>query len=143
MTTTAFVQFLTINGSSYQNYWVGQAVNGAGFYPFVCDGFLAAATSAQDSVQVTLPLTAETVAWLEDGLANAWLVAIKLYQFDPTLPGVPPPLTLVTEYHGEVLSGRRNASQLSIEVGSSLSPVIAQVPPRKYTTTLVGEPPRY
>jgi hypothetical protein len=109
----------------------------------VCDGFLAAATSAQDSVQVTLPLTAETVTWLENGLANAWLVTIKLYQFDPTLPSVPPPLTLVTEYHGEVLSGRRNASQLSIEVGSSLSPVIAQVPPRKYTTTLVGEPPRY
>lgn len=143
MSTTAFVQFLTINGTTYQNYWVKQTVNGAAFYPFMCDGFLSAATSGQDSVRVTVPLTGESLGWLENGLANAWIVTIRMHQFDPANTAVPPPLTLVTEYTGEIIKGQRNASQISFDVGSSLSPVIAQVPPRKYTTTLIGEPPRY
>jgi hypothetical protein len=143
MTTTAFAQTLTINGQTYQNYWIGQTVQGATFYPFVCDGFLASATSGQDSMLITLPLTADAVSWLEGGIASAWVVTVKLYQFDPASAVFPPSLSLVTEYNGEVIGGRRNAAEVTIEVGSSLSPVAAQMPPRKYTTTLIGEPPRY
>jgi hypothetical protein len=139
MSEIGIVQYLTINGTSYQNHWIGQTVSGRVFLPFVCSGFLASATSGQSGLTVTLPLTTESVGWLENGLAGAWLVSVEL----ATFPVGTTTATVVTAFYGEVVGGSIQTPQVMIEVGNSLDAVSAQTPPRKYTTTLVGTPPRY
>lgn len=149
MSTTALAQFLEIkNGSTrvaaYQNYWPGQTVNGYTHFPFTTEGIVADSTGGQANFSVVLPATHEAVTLLEAGIANNYLGRIQIYQFDPpannTLPSV---RTLVAQFDGEFIAGQTTQTAVTLTLGSSLDPVGAQVPPRKFTSTLVGELPRF
>ena len=83
------------------------------------------------------------VSLIEDGLANFYFVELLFYQFVPTQTGVPPlTKTLFASYVGELTSASQNETSVTVQIGSSLDPVEAQASPRKFTTTLVGEPPK-
>lgn len=149
MSTTALAQFLEIKSGStriaaYQNYWPGQTVNGYAHYPFSTDGIVADGNGGQTSFSVTLPATKEAVTLLENAIANNYLGRIQIYQFDPpadnTLPAV---RTLVAQFDGEIIDGTTTQTEVTLTLGSSLDPIGAQIPPRKYTSTLVGELPRF
>lgn len=149
MSTTALAQFLEITSGStrivaYQNYWPGQTVNGYTHYPFQTGGIVADSNGGQTSFSVTLPATKEAVTLLENAIASNYLGRIQIYQFDPpannTLPAT---RTLVAQFDGEVIAGSATQTEVTLTLGSSLDPVGAQVPPRKYTSTLVGELPRF
>ena len=65
-----------------------------------------------------------------------------MYEFD-TLDGNNAPQAgqeLIASYVGEVVGAGGPFESISLELGSSLSPVGAQVPPRKYTSRLIGVP---
>lgn len=149
MSTTALAQFLEIKSggsriAAYQNYWPGQTVNGYTHYPFTTEGIVADSNGGQTSFSVVLPATREAVTLLEDGIANSYIGRIEIYQFDPpsnnTLPST---RTLVAQFDGEFIGGQTTQTEVTLTLGSSLDPVGAQIPPRTFTSTLVGELPRF
>ncbi len=130
----------------WQNYYLNStvvfdAVPWA-FLGFDVEGFTAGQTGDEGGVSVTLPATAFVVDTVEDALRNARLVELSMYEFD-TLDGNDDPQDsqqLIASYVGEVVGAGGQFESLTLELGSSLSPVGAQVPPRKYTSRLIGVP---
>ena len=95
-------------------------------------------------MSITLPATSLAVTAFETALNNNYLCEIKMYQFYSALTQITPQASqiLIGTYVGEVTGISGSFVQLEIRLGSSLSPVGAQVPPRKYTGALVGAPIR-
>lgn len=147
MAALALCQYLRIfvGGSTYhqwQNYFVGQTVEGYVHRPFSAGGIEVSVDGDQSSMTVTLPATAENHQIVEAAIAGAHLVEIQIYSIPTSDTSGPSTKSLVAQYIGEVIAGSSTETELTIEIGSSLDPVGAQVPPRKFTTTLIGEPPR-
>ena len=69
---------------------------------------------------------------------------LKIYEFDSRLDQTGPIASqnLIASYTAEVVNVSGTFTRLDIELGSSLSPVGAQVPPRKFTSYLIGAPLR-
>jgi hypothetical protein len=144
-------QYLRIfdNGGTlqrWQNYYINSTVTydsaSWAYVGFDVDGFTAGQTGDEGGVSVTLPATAFVIDTVEDALRNARLVELSMYEFD-TLDGNDAPQAgqeLIASYVGEVVGAGGPFESISLELGSSLSPVGAQVPPRKYTSRLIGVP---
>lgn len=129
--------------SRFQNYWPGNTVDLHIFYPFNANAIVSNASGGQQSIALDFAASRVIATLVEDGLANAYLAECNFYQFIPTANGTPPiSKTLFASYLGELISAEQNESTISIQIGSSLNPVEAQAPPRKFTTTLIGEPPK-
>jgi len=77
-------------------------------------------------------------------LSYGRLCELKIYEFDSRLDNTVPQAgqDLIASYTAEVVDVSGTFSRLDIELGSSLSPVGAQVPPRKFTSYLIGSPLR-
>jgi hypothetical protein len=144
-------QFLRIfdTGGTYQrwqNYYVNSTVTFDSatwaFLGFDVDGFTAGQTGDEGGISVTLPATAFIIATVEDALRNARLVELTMYEFDTLLGNDAPQAAQVeiASYVGEVVGAGGPFELISLELGSSLSPVGAQMPPRKYTSRLIGVP---
>lgn len=147
MATLALCQYLRIfdGGTTYhrwQNYFIGQTVDGYEHRPFNAGGIEVSVDGDQSSMTVALPPTAANHQAVEAAIANAHLIEIQIFSVPTGDVVSPTSKTLIAQYIGEVIAGNATETELSIEVGSSLDPVGAQVPPRKFTTTLIGEPPR-
>lgn len=127
----------------YQSYWPEQTVDGHSFYPFNANAIVSNASGGQNSLAVELAATGDIASLMEAGIANGYFVELLFYQFTPTADGTPPSAkTLFASYIGELISATQNEAVITAEIGASLSPVEAQAPPRKFTTTLIGEPPK-
>jgi hypothetical protein len=127
----------------YQSYWPSQIVDSHTFYPFNVNAIVSNATGGQQSLSVDFAASNDIVSIIETGLANGYFVELNFYQFTPTVSGSPPAAkALFASYIGELISASQNETSISIQIGSSLNPVEAQAPPRKFTTTLIGEPPK-
>jgi hypothetical protein len=130
----------------WQNYYINATVTIGGqswaWVAFDVDGFTAGQTGDEGGVSVTLPATADVVDVVADALRNARLVELTMYEFD-TLQGNDAPQPgqeLIASYVGEVVAAGGPFESVNLELGSSLSPVGAQVPPRKFTSRLIGVP---
>jgi hypothetical protein len=130
----------------WQNYYINSTVSIGGntwaFMSFDVDGFTAGQTGDEGGVSVTLPATALVMDVVADALRNARLVELTMYEFD-TLEGNDAPQVdqdLIASYVGEVVAAGGPFESVNLELGSSLSPVGAQVPPRKFTSRLIGVP---
>jgi hypothetical protein len=130
----------------WQNYYINSTVTYDAatwvFLGFDVDGFTAGQTGDEGGVSVTLPATAFMIDTVEDALRNARLVELQMFEFD-TLDGNDAPQAdqqLIASYVGEVVGAGGPFESISLELGSSLSPVGAQVPPRKFTSRLIGVP---
>lgn len=127
----------------YQNYWSGQTVDSHTFYPFNVNAIVSNATGGQQNLSIDFAASNDIINTIEAGLTNSYFVELNFYYFTPTTNGAPPTAkTLFASYIGELISASQNETSISIKVGSSLNPVEAQAPPRKFTTTLIGEPPK-
>lgn len=130
----------------WQNYYVNTSVTWDGatwaYQPFDADGFTIGQTGDEGGVSVSIPATAFVVDAVEDAIRNARLVGLTMYEFDTLLGNATPQAGQVeiASYVGEVVGGGGPFELISLELGSSLSPVGAQVPPRKFTSRLVGVP---
>jgi hypothetical protein len=127
----------------YQNFWPAQTVDLHSFYPFDPAAIVSNAAGGQQSLSVSFAASAEILALIEAGLANAYLVELAYYYFTPTANGTPPTAkTLFASFIGELINATQDEASVSIRIGSSLNPVEAQAPPRKFTSTLIGDPPK-
>jgi hypothetical protein len=144
-------QFLRIfSGSTtyqrWQSYYVNTSVTWESaawsYQPFDADGITAGEVQSESSISVTLPATTNVMEVVLQALDEARLAELRLYEFDTILGNSTPQAgqTLIASYLGEVVGVSGSFTSIQMQLGSSISPVGAQVPPRKFTTKLIGAP---
>jgi hypothetical protein len=153
MSNRAQAQYLRIydSGSTYvrwQTYYVNQTVTldaaSWDYMPFSASGIVESGASGGKSVSITVPATNSVVEAFEAALANGRFCELKIYEFDSRLDQTEPQSgqNLIASYAAEVIEVSGSFTRLDVRLGSSLSPVGAQVPPRKFTSLLIGSPLR-
>lgn len=124
---------ITVSGEDYQ------------FLPFSTSELPATLSADQATVTLTMPAINAASLALEGALSDGWLAQLTVYRFEAdAAPDAPPSsqTTLIT-LTGEVTGGALpSASTLTLELGSALAPLGAQVPPRVFSPSLVGIPCR-
>ena len=147
----AQAQYLRIfSGSTtyqrWQSYYVNTSVsydsNVWAYQPFDADGITAGEVQSESSITVRLPATTNAIEVALQALDQARLAELQLYEFDTLLGNATPQAwqTLIASYLGEVVSVSGSFTSIEMELGSSLAPIGAQVPPRKFTSKLTGSP---
>jgi hypothetical protein len=130
----------------WQSYYVNTSVTWESaawsYQPFDADGITAGEVQSESSISVTLPATTNVMEVVLQALNEARLAELRLYEFD-TIQGNSTPQagqTLIASYLGEVVGVSGGFTSIQMQLGSSLSPVGAQVPPRTFSTRLIGAP---
>jgi hypothetical protein len=130
----------------WQSYYVNTSVTWAGaswsYQPFDADGITAGEVQSESSISIRLPATTNVIEVVLQALDEARLAELQFYEFDTLLGNDIPQAgqTLIASYLGEVVGVKGGFTELEMELGSSLAPVGAQVPPRTYSTRLIGAP---
>ena len=127
--------------SYYSNVTVTWANNSWSFVPFIADGFTAGISGDETNVSIKAPATSLVISTFEAAIANGHLAELSIYQFDTLSGNSTPQATqeLIASYTGQVVGGSGGLTSLSLQLGSALSPVGAQIPPRKFTTAIMGK----
>ena len=147
----AQAQYLRIFSGSiiyqrWQSYYVNTSVsydsNVWAYQPFDADGITAGEVQSESSISVTLPATTNVMEVVLQALNEARLAELQVYEFDTILGNSTPQTgqTLIASYLGEVVGVSGGFTSIQMQLGSSLSPVGAQVPPRTFSTRLIGAP---
>lgn len=132
----------------WQSYYIGQTVTWQtaswAYHPFNADGLIGGTAGSDVGVSIDIPATGAAVEAFNDALSNNRLCQLLMYEFSTALTQTGPQATqlLIGSYVGEVIGISGSFAQLQISLGSSLAPVGAQVPPRKFTSALIGAPIR-
>ena len=130
----------------WQSYYVNSSVSYGGavwsYQPFDADGITAGEVQSESSISVTLPATTNVMEVVLQALNEARLAELQVYEFDTLLGNSTPQTgqTLIASYLGEVVGVSGGFTSIQMQLGSSLSPVGAQVPPRTFSTRLIGAP---
>ena len=130
----------------WQSYYVNTSVSYGGavwsYQPFDADGITAGEVQSESSISVTLPATTNVMEVVLQALNEARLAELQVYEFDTLLGNSTPQTgqTLIASYLGEVVGVSGGFTSIQMQLGSSLSPVGAQVPPRTFSTRLIGAP---
>jgi hypothetical protein len=141
--TAALAQYLRVFSDAgdqlkVQNYFVNQTVEGYTFAAFETSGTIVSTGTEQTGLTVTFAYSKKQQDFVDTAFANRWLVEMLIYQFDPSAFHLK---KLITRMVGEVISTEFDLQTISFGVGSSLEPIGVQIPPRKFTATLIGTPP--
>jgi hypothetical protein len=135
-------------GATYQRWqsyhaWTAVSWDSATwiYQPFQADGFTAGLTGDEGAITITAPATPLVLNTVARALAQGHLLELKLYQFDPAGGDATPPNTqeLIAAFTGEIIGASETLTDVRIELGSSLAPVGAQIPPRTFVTRLIGK----
>lgn len=148
--TQSFATFLTLfasNGTTviarHQNRWPGQSVNGFTFKDFISEGIVSSRSGGSADISIVFPVSGSTLALIEDALGKNYLGQISLERFDvPDALGVPTKFEVVASFLGEVISASATPTSITMSLGSTLDPVEATAPPRRFTSVLAGRPPK-
>jgi hypothetical protein len=142
-----FMRIYDATGVTYQrwqSYYSGSTVSWAGqqwdYVPFIADGITAGISGDESDITVTAPATTLVMQAFEPSIAEGRLVDLAIYQFN-TLSGNDSPQAgqqLVAAYTGQIVGGSGGLTSMTLKLGSALSPVGAQIPPRKFTTQVMG-----
>lgn len=145
-------QYLRIHapgGADYQlwqNFYVNQNVTVSSksysFFPFTCDGITETSALGGQSIQVRFPATSLAVNALQDASRLKYLCELNVYEFDTRL-GVASPQSaqiLIASFVGYVSRMNGSFTALRVELGSTLAPIGAQIPPLTASNALVGVP---
>jgi hypothetical protein len=143
-----FMRIYDATGVTYQrwqSYYSGSTVSWASlqwdYVPFIADGITAGISGDESDITVTAPATTLVMQAFEGAINKGRLVDLSIYQFD-TVQGNNAPQSgqlLVAGFTGQVVGGSGGLTSMSIQLGSALSPVGAQIPPRKFTTGIMGK----
>ena len=147
----AQAQYLRIFSGSityqrWQSYYVNTSVSYGSavcaYQPFDADGITAGEVQSESSITVRLPATTNAIEVALQALDEARLAELQLYEFDTLLGNSTPQAgqTLIASYLGEVVGVSGSFTSIEMELGSSLAPIGAQVPQRKFTSKLTGSP---
>ena len=112
------------------------------YQPFDADGITAGEVQSESSISVRLPATANVIDAALLALNDARLAELQIYEFDTLLGNNTPQAgqSLIASYLGEVVNVSGGLTAIEMELGSSLSPIGAQVPSRSFTSKLIGSP---
>jgi hypothetical protein len=142
-----YLRIFDASGATYQrwqSYYPGGSVTYDSaswlYVPFSSNGIAAGVSGNETNLSITAPAQPLVVAAFERAITYGQLVTVSFYQFD-TLYGIDAPQAsqeLIAAVTGQVVGGGAGLSTISIQLGSALAPVGAQVPPRKATTALIG-----
>jgi len=144
-------QYLRIydsGGTTYQrwqSYYANTSVTWASakwlYVPFIADGITAGVSGDESNVTITAAATSMVIDAFEAAILDGRLVDLSIYQFDSNSGNDSPQASqqLVAGYTGQVTGGAATLTTLTLQLGSALSPVGAQVPPRKFTTAIMGQ----
>ena len=130
----------------WQSYYVNTSVSYGSavwaYQPFDADGITAGEVQSESSISVTLPATTNVMDVVLQALNEARLAELQVYEFDTILGNSTPQTgqTLIASYLGEVVGVSGGFTSIQMQLGSSLSPVGAQVPLRTFSTRLIGAP---
>lgn len=143
-----YLRLYDLTGTTYtrwQSYYSNVTVTFGGlqwlYMPFIADGFTSGITPAEANVSVTAPATSSVIVAFETAISKGWLAELNIYEFDPTINNNAPQdgQALLASYTGQVVGGQASLTTVTLQLGSALSPVGAQIPPRVFTTTLIGK----
>ena len=144
-----FLRIYTSGGSDHhlwQNFYVNQSVTVSSktyrFFPFVWGGIGESSAISEQTVQLTLPSTSLAVSAFEAAFSSKHLCELKTYEFD-SRRGVNAPQnsqTVVGSFLGYVARMSGSLTELTVELGSTIAPVGAQIPSRTASNELVGVP---
>jgi len=132
----------------WQSYYVNSTISSGGknysYFPFTADGLMSSSASGANRVSVTCPATTTAISALTEALNNQYLCELKVYEFDSRLSNVAPnsSQSLIVNFLGVITDISGSFETLRVRIGSSISPVGASCPPRKFTTDLIGNPIR-
>lgn len=144
-------QYLRIydsGGTTYQrwqSYYANTSVTWANvkwlYVPFIADGITAGISGDESNVTITAAATSMVIDAFEIAILYGRLVDLSIYQFDSSSGNDSPQADqqLVAGYTGQVTGGTATLTTLTLQLGSALSPIGAQVPPRKFTTAIMGQ----
>jgi hypothetical protein len=130
----------------WQSYYVNSSVTWAGaswsYQAFDADGITAGEVQSESSISIRLPATTNVIEVVLQALNESRLAELQFYEFDVLLGNDIPQAsqTLIASCLGEVVGVSGSFTEIRMELGSSLAPVGAQVPPRTFNTRLVGAP---
>jgi len=146
MSTIAQAQFLRIYtpaGSTlhrWQSYYTTSTVSldGGEWIPqgFESSGITAGQTGDEGGVTLTLPATPRVGDAVFAAVAGQHLFELTVYQFTP---GAFNERTIAAAFTGSIVNSSSTITALTLELGSALEPVGAQIPPRTMTTRLIGK----
>tara|TARA_R110002020_G_scaffold23565_1_gene78340 strand:+ start:1068 stop:1535 length:468 start_codon:yes stop_codon:yes gene_type:complete len=130
----------------WQNFYVNQSVTVSSktytYFPFACDGISETSALGGRSVKVECPATFQAVNTFEPAAKNMYLCQLEVFEFDTRL-GVASPQsgqTLIASFIGYVVRMSGSFTALRVELGSTLAPIGAQIPPLTASNALVGVP---
>jgi hypothetical protein len=146
--TAGLAQFLTVKKADggilhrWQNHWFNQRVEGHEFAPFNVNSLISKASDGAESIQIELPPTADNLELTELGLQRFYIATVEQYQFTPPASGLPTSLIKIASFTGEFQSAEFGTAAIALIIGSNLDSTESQAPPRTFTTTLTGFPPK-
>ena len=134
-----------ISYTRWQSYYAHATVSWQSaawsYQAFEADGITAGQTGDESGISITLPATSLVMEQVTVALREARLVELLIYQFDSDLGNTTPQAgqELIAQYNGELVSAAGSFTSITLQLGTSLSPVGAQIPPRTFTTELIGK----
>ena len=143
-----YLRIYDAGGTTYQrwqSYYANTSVTWSSatwnYVPFIADGITAGSSGTEESVSVTAAATGLVLEAFLAAISDGRLVDLSIYQFDSVAGNNTPQAgqELVASYTGQVVGGNGGLTSLTIQLGSALSPVGAQVPPRKLTLAIMGQ----
>lgn len=140
----AYGQFLSLGPSGdidryrFQNYAIGESINGHLFLPFAFSG--AVASLQGDNLDATLQFAdvPMTRGWAVEALDNLWVAKVNTVLWDPATRNIQQTLY---EYWGCCSNGGWDGVNLQIQLNSLLDAVSANVPGRRLHRYQVGSLP--
>lgn len=132
----------------WQSYYVNQTVTwdtaSWDYHPFTVSAFTGSTGAPGAELSIEIPATKAAVDTFTYALSLNWFCEVKLYEFNAQLSQVAPPTsqTLIASVIGEVAGLSGSFTSLTVTLGSGLAPIGSQVPPRSFTTALIGSPLR-
>jgi hypothetical protein len=130
----------------WQSYYVNTSITWESatwsYQAFDADGITAGEVQSESSISIRLPATTNVIEVVLQALNEARLAELQFYEFDTILGNSTPQAgqTLIASYLGEVVGVKGGFTEIEMELGSSLAPVGPQVPPRTFSSRLVGGP---
>lgn len=143
-----YLRIYDAGGTTYQrwqSYYANTSVTWSSatwnYVPFIADGITAGSSGTEGSVSITAAATGLVLDAFLAAISDGRLVDLSIYQFDSVAGNNAPQAgqELVASYTGQVVGGNGGLTSLTIQLGSALSPVGAQVPPRKLTLAIMGQ----
>ena len=130
----------------WQNFYVNTDVTLSSktyaYFPFEWSGVGESSALGGQTVSLKMPATSLAINCFETAFKEQQLCLVSTYEFDTRLgiSNVQSGQTLIAEFLGYVSEMNGSFTELTVQLGSALAPIGAQIPPRTATNGLVGVP---